>query len=65
MKKAVAGQSSVEFLPITAIGLLLITTVTYTFLQYNKDTQDEATVEQVSSAGLVLLQKAGEMYSYG
>jgi hypothetical protein len=65
MKKQVRAQTSMEFLVITGIGLLLITTVTYAFLQYNKDTADKATVEQVTSAGFVILQKAGEMHSYG
>jgi hypothetical protein len=59
------GQSSLEFLVITAIGLFLIGGVTYGFLSYNQDTQEKARVQQATYVGNQLITAATSMYSKG
>jgi hypothetical protein len=65
MKKQVRAQSSVEFLAITGIGLLLITTVAAAFLSYTRDTGDQVALKQVNDIGNTILGQASTVYSWG
>jgi hypothetical protein len=65
MKKGVKGQSSVEFLVITAVGLFLISAVAYSFIRYTHATEDEATLQQASDIGDSILSEAAGVYARG
>jgi hypothetical protein len=62
MKK---GQSSIEFLIITGIGLLLITATAFAFINYTKGSSDKVQVQQVSSIGAAILEQVDTMYALG
>jgi hypothetical protein len=62
MKK---GQSSIEFLIITGFGLLLITGISFVFLNYSQTTQDQTRTQQASQIGSTFINNAGEMYALG
>lgn len=65
MRREVHGQSSVEFLLVTAVGLLLLTSVSFFFLQQNRATTDTVRLQQATDVGHELLQQALYVYSLG
>ena len=65
MKKQVRGQSSVEFLVITGVGLLLLTTVSLFYLHYVQTSADQTRLQQVSSIGQTILQQAAIVNGWG
>jgi hypothetical protein len=65
MRREVRGQSSIEFLMITGIGLLLITSVSFFFLQQSRSTADTTRLQQATDAGNTILGQALYVYSLG
>lgn len=59
------AQSSIEFLMVTGIGLLLLTTVVAGYLQYQRGNEDRVQVEQAYAIGTNILEKVQFVYALG
>lgn len=65
MRRGARGQSSLEFLLVTGIGLLLLTGVSFFFLEQNRNTSDTTQLQQATDAGAEILQQALYVFSLG
>jgi hypothetical protein len=63
MKKS--GQSSIEFLFVTGIGLLLIVAVAFAFLHATRGSEDKVRLQQAGVISASILQQANTVYSLG
>lgn len=63
MKKR--AQSSIEFLAVTGIGLLLIVGVSATYLTYSKGNEDKTRIQEATTAGQNIIQQAKTAYALG
>jgi len=59
------GQSSVEYLSIVGIALLMLVPATILFTNYTRSTNDEIVANQYNLIGTTILEKAEEMYVLG
>lgn len=59
------GQASIEFLLVSAAGLLLIVVVAFTFLSASRGTEDAARLQQVTTIGSSIIEQAGIVYALG
>lgn len=59
------GQSSVEFLVVTGIGLLMLTGVAMVYLSYTRGSSDSVRLQQVNAIGETILQQASRVYGLG
>lgn len=59
------GQSGVEFLAVTGIGLLLIVGVSVFLLGEGRTRQDDTRVEQATSVQRMILEQAQDVWSLG
>ena len=64
-KQAKRGQSSVEFLLVTGIGLVLLTAVAMGYLTYTRASEDKMRVQQVQDIGNSIMQQANRVNSWG
>lgn len=65
MKSEVRGQSSLEFLTVTGIGLLVISAAAIAFLSYAQTSGDDARLAQVTDIGISIIGQANYWYSVG
>jgi len=59
------AQSSVEFLAVTGIGILIIVGVAGVYLSYTKSNQDKVALQQVTNIGESVMQQVSTVYSLG
>ena len=59
------GQSSIEYLSIVGIALLMLVPATILFTNYTRSTNDEIVANQYNVVGNTILEKAEEMYVLG
>ncbi|MCC7574673.1 hypothetical protein KO361_03725 [Candidatus Woesearchaeota archaeon] len=59
------GQSSVEYLSIVAIALMVLVPGSYLFFNYSKSTSDQVAANQLNLAGVEILNEAEKMYVLG
>jgi hypothetical protein len=65
LKKNKRGQSSVEYLSIVAIALMVLIPGSYLFLTYSKGTTDQVSSSQLNLAGVEIISEAEKMYVLG
>ncbi len=59
------AQSSVEYLFVVALSLLLVVPASFLFFNYSKSSEDTVVASQIERAGNEVLLKAEEVYSIG
>ncbi len=59
------GQSSIEFLFVTAAGLLLVVVVAFSFLSASRSAEDRARLTQVNNIGNSIVEQASTVYALG
>ena len=66
LKKAgLKGQSSVEYLSIVAIALMVLIPGSYLFLNYSQGASDQVAANQLNVAGYDIINEAEKMYVLG
>jgi hypothetical protein len=61
----VRGQSSVEYLSVVAIALMVLIPGSYLFLNYSKSTSEQVSASQLNLAGSEIISEAEKMYVLG
>ena len=59
------GQSSVEYLSVIAIALMVLIPGSYLFLNYSKSTTEQVSANQLNLAGNEIINEAEKMYVLG
>lgn len=59
------GQSSVEYLSVVAIALMVLIPGSYLFLNYSKSTSEQVSANQLNLAGVDIINEAEKMYVLG
>ena len=65
LKRSVKGQSSVEYLSIVSIALLVLIPGSYLFLNYSRGTTEQVAVSQLNWVGQEIINEAEKMYVLG
>lgn len=61
----VKGQSSIEFLSVVSISLLILIPVIVIFSSYVKTTNDGVMLQQIETVGSIIMSNAEDMYISG
>ncbi len=65
MRPARRGQSGIEFLAVTGIGMLLLLGVSFLLLSDSRTSRDEAEIQQAAQVGAVILSQANIVLAQG
>ena len=65
LKRNKRGQSSVEYLSIVAIALMVLIPGSYLFLNYSRGATDQVSSSQLNLAGVEIISEAEKMYVLG
>lgn len=59
------AQTSVEFIAVSAIGMLLVVAIGAFYVNFAKGNEDAVRMQQVTSVGATIISQAQNVYSYG